>query len=95
MIPDPIAKPLTPNSAKKPDLEGLRAAAEALETQFLSEMLKGAGLEAREGAFSGGAGEDQFASMLRERQAESMVAAGGIGLAEQIFSALERSARAE
>jgi flagellar protein FlgJ len=68
----------------------LWAKAQALESAFLSEMLAHAGLgEARE-SFGGGAGEDQFGSFLRETQAEAMVQAGGIGLAQSIFDALKR-----
>jgi Rod binding domain-containing protein len=66
----------------------LRRAAQALEAAFLSEMLKGAGLGEARDSFGGGVGEEQFASMLRDRQAEAMVQAGGIGLADSIFAAL-------
>jgi Rod binding domain-containing protein len=67
---------------------GLRDAAVALETQFLSEMLKAAGSEASPSGFGGGAGEEQFASFLREEQARAMARAGGVGLADTIFRAL-------
>lgn len=70
----------------------LRAAAEKFEAQFLAEMLKHAGLGETKGAFTGGPGEAQFASFLREAQAEELVRAGGIGLAEQIFDALKERA---
>lgn len=63
-------------------------AAQALEQNFLSEMLKPAGLGASTGAFSGGIGEEQFSSYLRAEQAKAMTEAGGIGLAERIFNAL-------
>lgn len=66
----------------------LRAAAEGLEAAFLSEMLKSAGMDARQGAFGGGVGEDQFASLLRDEQSRRMVEAGGIGLAEQLYRTL-------
>ena len=39
----------------------------------------------QKGAFSGGIGEEQFASFLREGQAAAMVRAGGIGLAERLI----------
>lgn len=70
----------------------LRDAAEKLEATFLAEMLKSAGLESQEGAFGGGIGEEQFTSFLRTAQAERMVAAGGIGLAEAIFDAMKARA---
>ncbi|UYV39649.1 hypothetical protein N4R57_00125 [Rhodobacteraceae bacterium D3-12] len=49
------------------------AAAQNLEATFLSEMLKAAGFGKSRGAFGGGAGEDQFASFLRDAQAQEMV----------------------
>ncbi|MEM8538079.1 MAG: rod-binding protein [Pseudomonadota bacterium] len=68
----------------------LREAAQKLEATFLAEMLKSAGLGApREGFGSGGAGEEQFASFLRQAQAEEMARAGGIGLAEALFEAMK------
>ncbi|MEY1557279.1 rod-binding protein [Yoonia sp. R2331] len=72
--------------------EQLRAAAQKLEATFLAEMLKSAGLDAQSGAFGGGIGEEQFSSFLREAQAEEMVAAGGIGLAESLFNAMKARA---
>lgn len=64
--------------------------AKALEASFLSEMLSYAGVDAAEGEFSGGVGEDQYASFLREAQARAMVDHGGIGLAEKLFQSLAR-----
>lgn len=68
--------------------EQLRAAARELETVFLTEMLKGAGLGEPSSAFGGGIGEEQFSSFLVAEQAGAMVDAGGIGLAEVIFNAM-------
>ena len=70
----------------------LRGAAEKLEATFLSEMLKAAGLGKSRSAFGGGAGEEQFASFLRQAQAEVMVKSGGIGLAESLYLALKEKA---
>ena len=89
--------PLNGASARTPDPAGaarlrdraLRDAAEKLEAQFLSEMLKSAGFGKARDAFGGGAGEDQFASLLRDAQAREMVRAGGIGLAESLYQALK------
>lgn len=61
-----------------------------LEAAFLAEMLSYAGLGQNEGAFSGGVGEEQFASFLRQEQARLLVEKGGIGLAEQLFRSLTR-----
>ncbi|MCF2905948.1 rod-binding protein [Octadecabacter sp. CECT 8868] len=66
----------------------LMEVAQSLETQFLSEMLKSAGVGQTPDAFGGGAGEDQFASFLREEQAKQMTQVGGIGLAQSLFDAM-------
>jgi Rod binding domain-containing protein len=81
---------VVPKSSAKPTNDSaLREAAEKLEATFLAEMLKSAGLGKTSGEFGGGAGEDQFASFLRMAQAEEMVRAGGIGLAESFYHALK------
>ncbi len=69
---------------------GLRKAAQSLEANFLSLMLKSAGLDEVPGLGGGGEGEEQFASFLRDEQARLMVQAGGIGLSEQLFLALKK-----
>ncbi len=71
-----------------PGQDVLREKAEELETLFLSEMLSHAGLDSSDESFSGGIGEEQFSSFLREAQAREMVKAGGIGLAEALFRAM-------
>jgi peptidoglycan hydrolase FlgJ len=81
--PRPLPRPSTP--AASPEL---RRQAEELEAAFLSEMLKHSGLEAMGGAFSGGEGEAQFTSFLRDAQARLIVAKGGIGLSESLVTAL-------
>ncbi|MGR3758454.1 MAG: rod-binding protein, partial [Tranquillimonas sp.] len=81
-----------PAGAPAMKLPALRKAAESLETQFLAQMLAASGLGQTPSSFGGGTGEGQFASYLHQAQAERIVAAGGIGLAERIFHALaERS----
>lgn len=69
----------------------LMAKAEELEATFLSEMLAHSGLGEKQGTFGGGAGEEQFASFLRQEQARLMVESGGIGLAEMIFNSMART----
>ncbi|WP_136443288.1 rod-binding protein [Pacificoceanicola onchidii] len=69
--------------------ESLRDAAQALEANFLAEMLKAAGAGKTPEAFGGGAGEDQFSSFLIQEQARAMAAKGGIGLAEQLFQSMK------
>nr|WP_241741442.1 rod-binding protein [Gemmobacter straminiformis] len=81
----PVIPPL---SSVTPPASSLRAKAQDLETAFLAEMLGHAGLGPQQGAFTGGIGEEQFASFLREAQAKAMVRAGGIGLTEALFRAM-------
>lgn len=76
------------DSPRIPQKEPLQKAAEELETVFLAEMLKSAGLNKAPDLFSGGAGEDQFQSFLIRAQAEQMVQSGGVGLAASLFHAL-------
>ncbi|MBT8155772.1 rod-binding protein [Epibacterium ulvae] len=66
-----------------------RKAAMDLESAFLAEMLKAAGLGKARDSFGGGAGEDHFTSFLVEAQAKQMTKAGGIGLAESLYHALK------
>lgn len=66
----------------------IRARAAGLETAFLSQMLAHAGLDRALSGMGGGAGGDQFASFLRDEQAQAIVRAGGIGLTEPFFRAL-------
>ncbi len=85
--------PAAANPAPNPALDRravLMDKAKSLEAAFLSEMLSYAGLTGAEGEFSGGIGEDQFASFLRDTQARAIVDHGGIGLAEQLFQSLIR-----
>lgn len=65
--------------------------ARALEVSFLAEMLKSSGLHEPSG-FSGGPGESHFTSFLLRAQAEQMVDAGGLGLAEHFADSLARGA---
>lgn len=67
----------------------LRDAAQRLESTFLAEMLKSAGLGETSDSFGGGIGEEQFASFLRAEQAKLMVDKGGIGLSETLYQALK------
>ncbi len=75
-------------SAQQIERQTMHATAQALEAHFLAEMLKAAGLHEQVTTFGGGPGEDQFASVLRQAQAEQMVEAGGIGLAESFYQAM-------
>ncbi len=74
-----------------PKVDPMRQAAMDLESAFLSEMLKAAGLGKTSESFGGGAGEDQFSSFLVEAQAKQMTKAGGSGLAESLYNALKES----
>lgn len=68
--------------------QNLHNQANRLESAFLSQMLAHAGLDRAATGMGGGAGAAQFASFLRDAQAESMVQAGGVGLSEALFRAL-------
>jgi len=67
----------------------LRDVAVKLEATFLAEMLKSAGLGSMPSEFGGGAGEEQFSSLMRHEQALQIAKRGGIGLAEAIFRSLK------
>ena len=69
--------------------------AQALEAEFLSQMLGHASLGQTSESFGGGIGEAQFASFLRDEQASLMVQRGGLELAEQIFRVLAERDHAE
>jgi peptidoglycan hydrolase FlgJ len=58
--------------------------AQEFEATFLAEMLRHAGSGPMAGAFGGGLGEAQFHSLLVRAQADAIVSAGGLGLADQI-----------
>jgi Rod binding domain-containing protein len=89
--PSPVTQHLRIRESEDPDTKrhaALRKAATDLETAFLAEMLKSTGLGKARDTFGGGAGEDQFNSLLIRAQAEQMTRAGGIGLAESFYHAL-------
>lgn len=86
---DPVSSPLVPNLPQARD-PALWSAAQKIEGAFLGEMLKAAGLAAPLAEFSGGAGEEQFSSFLRQAQVDRIVESGGVGLAEGIYRALAR-----
>lgn len=74
------------------DESAMRDAAQKLEANFLAEMLKAAGVGEQIEGWGGGVGEDQFASFLRQAQAEEMAKTGSIGLAQGLFEALKERA---
>lgn len=63
---------------------GVTATADQLEQAFLEEMLKYYGPAPAEGAFSGGAGEDQFSSFLTREYAALLAGQMDLGFAEMI-----------
>ena len=86
--------PATPPAAHPPDPhKAEREAAVSLEANFISEMLKHAGVGESRKEFGGGVGEDQFASMLRDLQARAIAQAGGFGLSEVFFQAMVENER--
>ena len=85
----PVALPQpVPDPARAERRALLMEKAKQLEAGFLAEMLSYAGVKPSQGAFSGGQGEEQFTSFLREAQAKAIVDHGGIGLAENLFKSL-------
>lgn len=79
---------LTPMTPPADRTAQLRTQAGRLESAFLSQMLAHAGLDNATRAMGGGEGAAQFASFLRDAQADAMVRAGGLGLTESLFRAL-------
>ena len=77
--------PITPDTSREATL---RVKAQELEATFLSEMLSYTGIDTQSESFSGGHGEEQFTSFLRQEHAQAIAAKGGIGLAEQLFQSL-------
>lgn len=91
MVFDPVSSGVTATMQPRSETDlALFKAAQQLESQFLAEMLKSTGFKGEQNAFSGGAGEEQFQSFLRDAQAERIVSSGGIGLAETIFKSLRQ-----
>ena len=86
---DPVSSLTTLSQTQGTRDEKLMQAAKELEASFLAEMLKSAGLGKSRESFGGGAGEDQFSTLLVREQARAMVDAGGIGLAQSLFEALK------
>lgn len=84
----PISRQATGPRRQADEVVALRQLSTELEASFLSEMLGHAGLGTVSDSFGGGIGEEQFASFLRQEQAEAMVRKGGIGLAESLFRAM-------
>lgn len=80
-------QPITPAPTPSRQ-EQLMSKAEELEATFLSEMLAHSGLGEMQGSFSGGEGEEQFSSFLRQEQAKLIVQHGGLGLAQLIFNSM-------
>lgn len=85
---EPIHARLGPASETDVRLARARQAAQKLEATFLAEMLKAAGLGEQTTGFSGGAGEDQFASFHRQAIAERIAESGGIGLAQHFLRSM-------
>lgn len=94
MPQSPALRPAAPLPPRPPESNrdaALREVSRELEATFLAEMLRSAGLGRTPESFGGGAGEDQFTSFMIREQADAMVRAGGIGLAESIFRSLKET----
>lgn len=88
----PLMPPAPATASAAPPPDALRKSAIALETAFLAELLKSAGIGRPSEGFDGGAGETQFASFMADAHAAAMVRRGGLGLATAIESALRARA---
>lgn len=91
MVDSLVSKPGLSAPTPLDQTSKIRELAEKMEATFLAEMLKNAKFGETPDAFGGGIGEDQFASFLRQAQADEMAKAGGIGLAENLFQALSKT----
>ena len=89
VAPSIVSPPVPDTSKLNANDRALLEAAQKLEATFLAQMLKSAGLGETRDSFSGGAGEDQFASFLLEAQAAKIVESGGVGLTEALFESLK------
>jgi peptidoglycan hydrolase FlgJ len=88
---EPVGLPPAPPVRSRPDDAQIMRVARELEANFLSVMLREAGVGAPRATFGGGAGEEQFASFLTDAYAERISDRGGIGLAEHLFRALKEA----
>ncbi|KPQ07020.1 MAG: Rod binding protein [Rhodobacteraceae bacterium HLUCCA12] len=83
-----IPADLSPVRPPAPAPSALRQSAEALETAFLAQMLKSAGIGQPPDSMNGGPGEEHFASFMTEAHARALMARGGLGLADHVERAL-------
>lgn len=86
-----IATQTVPGPAQPAKDAALKKASQDLEAAFLTQMLKPMGAEESRQSMGGGIGEEQFSSFLVEAEAKAVVKAGGVGLAESIFTSLKRT----
>lgn len=80
-------EPVVTGTAGGTDVAGqARAAAEAFEGFFLSQVLQSlyAGI-ATDGPFGGGASEQVYRSMLNTQYANSLAGSGGVGIADAVY----------
>lgn len=83
----PIRHGMGAGSLPQPSAKAQKAALK-LEATFLAEMLKSAGFASQENSFSGGSGEDQFASFHRQAIATQIAESGGVGLAKHFLTSM-------
>lgn len=78
-----------PAAAEDRREQALREAATSFEATFIAEMLSHAGADAAQESFGGGFAEETFRSLLAREWGAAIADAGGLGLAESIFTALK------
>jgi len=97
--PPAISHVLAPRAALKDEASApaneaaLRVQARRFEAAFLAEMLRHTGVARMPESFNGGAGEQAFAGSLIQAYADRIVERGGLGLADQIYTALKARSR--
>lgn len=79
---------LNPENTEIVQKKKLRDAASEMEAGFLSEMLKHTGISENKSDFSGGIGESQFSSFLRNEYAKSIEETKKLGISENIFDSM-------
>ena len=69
----------------------LFAAAQEMEVMFIANFLSHMETEGEKG-LTGGAGQDEFQSLLHQEQARAIVAQGGFGFTQAILNSLGHNA---
>ncbi len=92
MSPLPPSKQAAAGPTQAGQEKELKDACQQFEEMFLTQMLTQMRKSApKDGMFSGGQGEQQFAEMLDQERAKSWSQEGGIGLATMMFEQTKKN----